>query len=221
KPFKLKSCPEEKEKKTNRTKSKIYVRKNAHELSFADVLKGLVLKIGKIILLPFVVFWNQKLVFLLLIVCLYLFFTLVPLGRMLFYRRSPDLAQLNDRVLKTAQIWVADQITQLEAMASEYELVRDIQKKMVTETQEQEQQAPEPVKYIVTSKTLNVRKEPGTQADKLLRLEQNMIVEFLNQSTDIDGKTWVYIQTPDGTAGWSNASYLKKVEGELEAYEGE
>ncbi|MBP7177225.1 MAG: hypothetical protein KBA53_13550, partial [Thermoclostridium sp.] len=42
KPFKLKSCPEEKEKKTNRTKSKIYVRKNAHELSFADVLKGLV-----------------------------------------------------------------------------------------------------------------------------------------------------------------------------------
>lgn len=221
KPFQLKTYPEEKEKKTKRVKSQIYVRDKSRELSFAEAVKGFALKLGNIIILPFVIIWNQKLVLFTLIVCLYLFFTMVPFGRMLFYRRSPQLAQLNDKAVKTASLWVTDQIAQFKAMASEYQLVRDIQKRVVTENQDQKEQAEEPVKYIVTSKTLNLRKEPGTQGDKLLSLEQNMIVEFLNQSTDVSGQTWLYIQAPDGTEGWSCADYLKKLEGGIEAYEGE
>ena len=221
KPFQLKICPEEKEKKTKRVKSQIYVRDKSRELSFTEAFKGFALKLGKVIMLPFVILWNQKLVFFTLIVCLYLFFTMVPLGRMLFYRRSPQLAQLNDKAVKTASLWVTDQIAQLKAMASEYQLVRDIQKRVVTENQDQKEQADEPVKYIVTSKVLNLRKEPGTQGDKLLSLEQNMIVEFMNQSTDVSGQPWLYIQAPDGTVGWSCADYLKKLEGGIEAYEGE
>lgn len=220
KPFKLKSCPQDKESRKLRVKSKIYVRGNTRELSFSDAAKGIALKLMKIILLPFVILWNQKVVFLTLIVCLYLFFTFIPFGRMLFYRRSPELARMNDQAVKTAQVWINDKVAQLQEVASEYELVRDIQKRMVSETQEQKT-VQEPVKYIVTSKTLNLRKAAGTQADKLLVLEQNMIVEFLNQSVDTEaGQTWLYIKAPDGTTGWSFAGYLKKLEGGIEAYEG-
>ncbi len=224
KPFTLKTITREKEDKKLRVKSKIYVRGNSRELSFADAVKGITLKLLKIILLPFVILWNQKVVFLTLIVCLYLFFTFIPIGRMLFYRRSPELARINDKAVKAAQVWVTDKVDTLKEMASEYELVRDIQKRMVSGTQEQktvQEPVPKPVRYIVTSKTLNMRKAPGTKSDKLLVLEQNMIVEYLNQSMDTDeGQTWLYIQAPDGTAGWSFAGYLKKLEDGIEAYEG-
>jgi hypothetical protein len=224
KPFALKSSPEDKESRKRRSKSQIYVRGKSRAPSFSEAVKGIAGKLLKIILLPFVILWNQKVVFLTLIVCLYLFFTFVPFGRMLFYRRSPELARINDKAVKTAQAWVTEKVAELKEMASEYELVRDIQKRMATETQEPEarpEAKQEPVKYIVTSKTLNLRKAPGTQSEKLLVLEQNMIVEFLNQSMDIEeGKTWLYIQAPDGTVGWSFAGYLKKLEGGIEAYEG-
>ncbi len=126
---------------------------------------------------------------------------------------------MNDKAVKTAQTWFTDKITQLQEMASEYELVRDIQKRMVTETQEKP--VSHQVRYIVSVKNLNLRKEPGTHAEKLLLLEQNMIVEFLNQSVNNEkGETWLYIKAPDGTAGWSYANYLKKLEVGIEAYEG-
>lgn len=221
KPFTLKSCPPDKESRKLRGKSKIYVRGYSREQSFADAVKEIAMKLLKLILLPFVILWNQKLVFITLIVCLYLFFTFVPFGRMLFYRRSPELARMNDDTVKTAQAFITDKVAQLKEMASEYQLVRELQKRVVTGTQE-EKTIQEPVRYIVTSKTLNLRKAPGTKAEKLLVLERNMIVEFLNQSMDIEeGKTWLYIQAPDGTAGWSFAGYLKKLEGGIEAYEGE
>jgi hypothetical protein len=219
KPFTLKACPQDKGIRKSPVRSKIYVRGNTRELSFADAIKGISLKILKIILLPFVILWNQKVVFLTLLVCLYLFFSFVPFGRMLFYRRSPELARMNDKAVKTAQTWISDQIAHLQEMASEYELVRDIQKRMVTETQEKP--VADQVKYIVVVKNLNLRKEPGTHAEKLLLLEQNMIVEYLNQSVNNEkGETWLYIKAPDGTSGWSYANYLKKLEVGIEAYEG-
>jgi hypothetical protein len=220
KPFTLKSCPQDKESRKHRSKSQIYVRGKYRDFTFTDAVKGIAEKFIKIILLPFVILWNQKVVFLTLIVCLYLFFTFVPFGRMLFYRRSPELARMNDNAVKTAEAWVTEKIVQLQEMAFEYELVRNIQKRVATGTQDQKT-VQEPVRYIVTAKTLNLRNGPGTQSDKLLVLEQNMIVEFLNQSVELEGgKIWLHIKAPDGTTGWSFAGYLKKLENGVEAYEG-
>lgn len=220
KPFTLKRGPDEEIGKKRPRRSMIYVRRRPRDVSFGEAIKSFSGKLMRILLLPFVILWNQKVVFLVLITSLYLFFSFVPFGRMLFYRRAPELARINDNAVKSVQLWVTEKVDELQKKASEYELVRDIQKRMVTEEPEQ---TPEinPERYIVTSKTLNLRKAPGVKAEKLLLLEQNTIVEFLNESIKIDnGETWLYIKAPDGTMGWSYAGYLKKLEDGFEAYEG-
>lgn len=220
-PFTLKRITDEGLEKKHLRRSRIYVRNRSRDTSFGEVIKSFLRKLMRILLLPFVILWNQKVVFLVLVTGLYLFFSFVPFGRMLFYRRAPELARFNDNAVKSVQLWVTEKIDELQKKASEYELVRDIQKRMVIEDEPVQIAETSPERYIVTSKTLNLRKGPGVSSEKLLLLQQNMIVEFLSESVKIDnGETWLYIKAPDGTKGWSYAGYLKKLEDGLEAYEG-
>lgn len=221
-PFTLIKSPDEEPEPVRPGSRMIYVRERVRERTFGEALTDISGKFLRVLLLPFVILWNQKLVFLTLITGLYLFITFVPLGRMLFYKRAPEIARLNDEAVQSIQLWVSDNIKRLQKEAAEYELVRDIQKQLAAKESGPEEENTKTARYIVTSNTLNLRKGPGVQAEKLKVLQQNMVVEFLDESQKLEnGETWLYIKAPDGTMGWSYSGYLKKLEEGLEAYDGQ
>lgn len=204
--------------KKYKRKSRIYVR-SASKASFGSLIKSFFRKLFKVIVFPFVVLWNRKVVFAIALVCLYLFFSFVPYGRMIFYKKSPDLAGFNDHLIKSAGMWIDDQVSYIREKAMEYQLVRDIQKQLAA-ARTKEEAGTGNDKYIVTAQKLNLRKEPGTSGEKLMLLTKSTVVEYLNRSSQEDDGIWLNIMAPDGTVGWSHSAWLSKMEVGIEAYEG-
>lgn len=69
---------------------------------------------------------------------------------------------------------------------------------------------------VDASDGLSLRKDPGTQSDRLQMLGNNTELTVLGRGeTDPD---WLHVQAPDGTTGWVHAGWVQPTDGQ--SYEG-
>lgn len=192
-------------------RSEIFVKKsrtNIYRTPFSSKIKGIARYILNILFIPFRFIFHFKWIILSSLLVIYSLISFTAPGKSLLFRISSQAYYNNTVFISQTKDFVTSLIASNNTLAGIFGIEQLPQKTGIQDTNVKNLTK----KLSVTApKGLYLRGAPNSTAKKIVLMQQNTIVSFMEEETkDDSGNIWFKVGLSNGSIGWANSRYLKE-----------